>query len=164
MVKRLFFVLVLCGIIPLCLVSCTKTESQQATGSATFDFSLWDLRQNLVSLSDYRGKYPVILFFWTTWCPYCREELLGLNERNPQLVEEGWQVFAIDVGESERRVRGYLENSPLILRVLLDEDRQASRSFKVIGVPTFIFLGKEAEILFKGHSFPEHDYREFIKH
>ena len=39
------------------------------------NFALKDLNNNAVTLSSFRGKQAVILFFWTTWCPYCRIEI-----------------------------------------------------------------------------------------
>jgi thiol-disulfide isomerase/thioredoxin len=42
------------------------------------DFNLPDTGGKLHRLSDYRGR-PVIINFWATWCPPCREEIPSMN-------------------------------------------------------------------------------------
>lgn len=42
------------------------------------DFSLKDVDGNVHHLADYRGKV-VVLNFWATWCPPCREELPSME-------------------------------------------------------------------------------------
>ncbi len=51
------------------------------------DFVLQDTEGKTHRLSDYRGK-PVIINFWTTWCPPCREEIPSMN-RAWHLLEDG---------------------------------------------------------------------------
>ena len=41
-------------------------------------FSLKDMDDAIHTLSEYKGK-PVIINFWATWCPPCREELPSMK-------------------------------------------------------------------------------------
>lgn len=50
-----------------------------------------------VRLNDFDGK-PVIVFFWASWCPYCRNELPML-ERLQTATGERMRVIAINVEE-----------------------------------------------------------------
>ncbi len=47
------------------------------------DFSLPQLNDELVALSDYRGQW-VILNYWATWCAPCRKEIPELSELHQQ--------------------------------------------------------------------------------
>ena len=50
-------------------------------------------------LSDFEGK-PVIIFFWASWCPYCRNELPVL-ERLQAKTRERLPIVAINVEERD---------------------------------------------------------------
>jgi thiol-disulfide isomerase/thioredoxin len=48
------------------------------SGTAAPDFTIEDINENPVTLSDHRGKV-VFLAFWASWCPRCMEELAFLQ-------------------------------------------------------------------------------------
>ncbi|MCM8795797.1 MAG: TlpA family protein disulfide reductase [Candidatus Omnitrophica bacterium] len=126
------------------------------------DFQLQDTNQNIISLSDYKGKQPVILFFWTSWCPFCQKELRVLNNRYASLAEDGFAVLAINVGESPDKVKNFLKDYNLAYHVLLDKDTYVSWTYEIIGVPTYILINKEGYIVFKDNYFPLKQYQELI--
>lgn len=131
-----------------------------AQNSPAADFKLQDLNKNFVSLSDYKGKRPVILFFWTTWCPYCRVELGELSKRYAQLTKEGIEALAVDVNEPASIVEAFLKKMNLKLKVLLDSEAKAAHSYEILGVPTYVLVNKEGVIVFKGNSLPERKIKE----
>lgn len=125
------------------------------------NFNLLDLDGNKVSLSDFKGK-PVILFFWTTWCPFCRKELITLKDIYPELTKEGWELLAIDAGEPTYRVKNFVERESLNFKVLLDMDAEVAYSYDILGVPAYVFVDKNGHIVFKGHYFLEAKYKDLI--
>lgn len=126
------------------------------------DFNLWDLENNAFILTNYNNQKPVMLFFWTTWCPFCRGELKALNNRYPDLAREGWELFAIDVGEPSYRVKNFLKGYSLDFKVLLDRDTTVADVYGIFGVPTYILIDKEGYITFKGNRFPEEECFKII--
>ncbi len=120
------------------LISLVLGFSKTALAS---DIILNNLNGKAVNLSNFKGK-PVILFFWTTWCPYCRKELKSLNLLSPQVEKEGITVFAVNIGESSYRVQGFLRDSGLAFNVLLDKEGLLADQYAVMGVPTYILLNK----------------------
>ena len=124
-------------------------------------FSLLDLKGNEINLSDFKDK-PVILFFWTTWCPFCRKELKVLKDIHPDLLKEGWELLVINVGESTYKVDNFLKNYALTFKVLLDQGTAVARAYDILGVPTYILIDQKGEIVFKGHYFPEDSYKDLI--
>ena len=58
--------------------STTESDTVEMTMD-TLDFTLLDKDGNEVSLSDYKGKKTLVMFFGT-WCGYCRQELPYLQE------------------------------------------------------------------------------------
>jgi len=124
------------------------------------DIVLNDLKSSPVNLSTQTGK-PTILFFWTTWCPYCRIELKQLNQMSSQMEREGLVVFAVNIGEPEYRVKRFFKSYALNVSVLLDEDGLAADSYEIQGVPTYIFINKSGQIVSLKHTLPA-DYMNLL--
>lgn len=126
------------------------------------DFKLPDLKGNSVALSSYKGKQPLLLFFWTTRCPLCVKALKVLKQKQPDLSAAGLEVLCLDIGESEDRVTRFMQKNSLTCRVLLDTDAGVAYSYEVIGVPTYILVDKQGNIVFTDFSFPFDDYKELL--
>ncbi len=127
-------------------------------------FQLNDSSGSSVSLSDYKGRQPVLLFFWTTWCPYCRKELQDLNNSYAvKMQSDGIQVLAVNVGESAGKVSGYIGNNKVTLRVLLDQNSDVAYDYHLVGVPTFVLIDNSGEIVFMNNYFPYDSYRKLLK-
>jgi len=128
------------------------------------NFQLKDLAGNTVTLSEYKGKQDVLLFFWTTWCPYCRKGLKVLNEKHAQLLKDGVEILAINVSEPADKVANFVRNYPLTFKTLLDLDAEVAITYKLLGFPTYIIVDKKGLIRFIGFSFPEKEYKDLILH
>jgi len=126
------------------------------------DFTLQDLDKVPFTLSEYRDKQKVILFFWATWCPYCRKELRLLSDRYADLLKDGWEVVAIDVGESSARVSSFVKSYNLPFRVILDIDQSVASAYELIGIPTYFFINKKGDILLAENYFPEREYKGLL--
>lgn len=118
-------------------------------------FELKDLRsisQDFTSLSKDKNT---ILFFWATWCPHCREQLKELDRRMAELKTAGIQLFLVDLGEEKGIVENYLDKSKLDVLVLLDKEGLVSENYKVLGIPTFVFVDKGGVVRTVEHALPE---------
>ena len=83
------------------------------------ELNLVDLDGETHRLSDYHGKV-VIVNFWATWCPPCREEMPSMQRAWELLKEEQVVMLAVDVGESEETVFAFLGLAPVEFPLLLD--------------------------------------------
>jgi thiol-disulfide isomerase/thioredoxin len=68
-----------------------------------------------------KGKV-VLLEFWTSWCEYCHQEEALVEKVNKEFAGKGLIVLAIDVAESKKTVKKYLEQHPRSSRIVLTED------------------------------------------
>lgn len=123
-------------------------------GALAGEIILNDLGGQAVNLSSYQGK-PVILFFWTTWCPYCRQELKILNQRYSVMAKEGIVILGVNVGESESKVQRFFKDDQLNFKVLVDKAGLLADKYDLSGVPTYIFLDKTGQVISQAHSLPE---------
>ncbi|MFA5410390.1 MAG: redoxin domain-containing protein [Candidatus Omnitrophota bacterium] len=126
------------------------------------DFKLQDTYQDIVALKDYKGEQPVLLFFWTTWCPFCERELSVLNNAYQNLVKDGIELLAINAGELPDTVTNFIQDFNLAYRVLLDRDTGISSAYGVVGVPTYVLVDKAGNIVFKDNYFPQREYKALL--
>jgi cytochrome c-type biogenesis protein len=129
-------------------------------GALADDIILNDLEGQAVDVSSYKGK-PVILFFWTSRCPYCRGELIKLNQQYLQMVKEGIVVFGVNVGESEDKVKIFAKDNQLNFKILLDKTGLLANKYGLLGVPTYILLDKVGQVISQYHSWPG-DYKSLL--
>jgi len=134
---------------------------QTKGGELATDFTLSDLENRAISLFDFKGK-PIILFFWTTWCPYCRGELKQLNALQAQFAKSNTEVLAINIEEPAEKVLSFVKNNPVYYKVLLDEDAAVSGDYGVMGVPTYVFIDKEGRTVSSGNYFSPSKYKNII--
>lgn len=82
----------------------------------------------------------VIVHFFATWCEPCIRELDSL-ERLANGRDGGDPVIlGVNVGETDARVRNFLRNQPVSFPILMDRERKAIRSWKVIALPSTFVL------------------------
>jgi peroxiredoxin len=120
-----------------------STTSDPLAGLAVPNFELKSLGGETISISDLRG-HPVLINYWATWCPPCREELPLLQDRTEKYP--GLVVLAIDSDEEENVVRDYINKYGYTFTVLLDPDWKVERLLGVMAYPTSIFVDSEGVI------------------
>ncbi len=119
------------------------------------EFSLKDLAGSEYSLAGYRNKNSVLLFFWTTWCPYCIQKIKFLNDERVALERKNIILLAVNAGESKRAVERIVRGGNMQYKVLLDEKTEVAGDYGVMGVPTFVLIDKEGFIRYRGNSYPQ---------
>jgi thiol-disulfide isomerase/thioredoxin len=88
----------------------------------------------------------VLINFWATWCEPCRAEMPSINRLRASLGAQPFAVLAVNVGESEPRIRRFLEQVPLDFTVLLDRDGAASKAWRARVLPMSFLIGPDGRI------------------
>jgi thiol-disulfide isomerase/thioredoxin len=78
----------------------------------------------------------VVLNFWATWCPPCREEMPSLQQLSEFYDPQQLTVLTVNVEEGPIRIGRYLKSAGLQLNVLLDPKGEASRAWGANALPT----------------------------
>src|SRR5690242_3515440 len=93
-----------------------------------------------------KGKI-VLLEFWTTWCPYCREEQEMIDDIDKEFSGKGLVVLAIDVGESKKTVKQYLADNPRTCRIVLMQDTNLAAMYAAKSYPIYVVIDREGKIV-----------------
>lgn len=158
--KRLIFLkAVVFVVMALALSACAKSTSAA-------DLNLRDVNGEMVNLSDYKGKV-IILDFFATWCPPCRQEIPDFIDLQNEYSDKGFTMIGVSLskmGDSKAFAQGLGINYP----VLIDDGYASAVYGPIRSVPTTFIIGKDFKIVKKYIGYRpkevfEADIRELLK-
>ncbi|MGD1074666.1 MAG: TlpA disulfide reductase family protein [Thermodesulfovibrionales bacterium] len=147
---RKLFVGVCAVMVVFLAVSCAKEKSagvQEGKGPSP-DFTLRDVQGGKVSLSGLRGRV-VLLEFWATWCPPCRESIPELNEIFKKYKDRGLAVLGISMdsdGDASATVSSFMKEQPMLYPVVID-DGKVSTQYGVTSIPSLFLIDKNGNVV-----------------
>jgi peroxiredoxin len=110
-------------------------------------FSLARVDGGRTSLAEHRGKV-VLVYFWATWCGYCRKELPFAIERVVRERQgQPFTVLAVNIEEPRDLVAAYVKGAGVTSPVLLDRDGAVARKYRVRGTPTTFVIGRDGRLV-----------------
>lgn len=125
------------------------------------DFVLQDTEGNTQRLSDYRGK-PVIINFWATWCPPCREEIPSMNRAWHILEKEDVAMLAVNMGEDEDTIFIFTADYTADFPILMDRDGTVIEQWPVKGLPTTYVVAPDGTIAYRAIGSREWDDQRLL--
>ena len=128
-----------------CAAPAAAQQLKPWSGGATPALELRDVGGGLHRLGDYRGKV-VLVNFWATWCEPCREEMPSMNRLRASLAGQSFEVLAVNLAESEARIRRFVEQVPLDFTVLMDRDGAAGKAWQARVLPISFLIGPDGRI------------------
>ncbi|MGM9925966.1 MAG: thiol-disulfide oxidoreductase ResA [Bacillus sp. (in: firmicutes)] len=156
--RRLIMRAVILGVLGIALLytlyaNFTKEDNKVvAAGQEAPDFVLTDLNGQKHKLSDYRGQ-GVFLNFWGTWCPPCKAEMPYMEKQYQQYKDQGVQILAVNIRESNVAVESFVNKLGLTFPVPLDKDGRVNDAYGVFNLPVTFLIDKDGvvvDILQKG--------------
>lgn len=101
-------------------------------GKAAPDFELPDQNGNMVKLSDYRGRHPVLLIFVRgDWCPGCHMMLRTYERNRLKFLEKG--IHVLGVGPDDISVnKDMVQRIGVAYKMLSDDRQQVSTQYGVV--------------------------------
>ena len=149
----------------LCAATTASPAAAQEPATLAPSLALLDRSGKAVRLEGLRGRV-VLVDFWATWCVPCRVSLPAYDGLLRQYQKQGFEVLAVNIGETRGQVDAYFKGRELGLRVLMDPKGGSSRGFKVRALPTSVLVDKDGYIRstfvgFEADALPR--YREQIQ-
>ena len=137
-------------------VSCTNdnivsvdVETGINVGQKASPFKLSTVDGKALELESFAKGKVTLLVFGATWCPSCRHEIPILKEYYNELKDDGLKILSIDIQESEKNVKSFVEKQQINYPVVLDSDAGVAMLYKVVGIPLNIILDRNGVIRYK---------------
>ena len=109
------------------------------------DFSFTTRQNQDLSNAALRGKV-VLMDFWGTWCPPCRESVPILRNLNKKYAGKPFQLVSVSSDDDEDVWKTYIQAEHMDWSQYIDLPGDVLHSFKVESFPTFIVLDKDGVI------------------
>jgi peroxiredoxin len=128
------------------------------------DFELPNINGSSVRLSKFRGERPVLIYFWATWCPYCLSVRPEISKLREKMGPSEMEILGINVGGSDsfERLKRYQEGHPVPWPMLYDGDGKVSKAYGVQGIPLFVLVNKEGDVVYRDNE-PPSDVRKYLQ-
>lgn len=127
-----------------------KSSSVAREKSPAPDITVTSLANgDTLKLSDLKGKV-VMLNFWATWCPPCREEIPSMMKLNSAMAGKPFQMLAVSIDEGGKQdVESFFKGSGYNLPTYFDPTGIAPKAYGVTGVPESFIIDKNGLLVKK---------------
>ncbi|HKT48180.1 MAG TPA: redoxin family protein [Candidatus Acidoferrales bacterium] len=116
------------------------------------DFSFVSKEGAPVSNKGLQGKV-VLLDFWATWCPPCRESVPVLQTLQKKYADKPFEIVSISSDDDEDAWQSFIFKNHMTWTEFLDSSSQVSERFSIESFPTYILLDKDGIIRFRQSGF-----------
>ncbi|OGO70131.1 MAG: hypothetical protein A2Z49_04915 [Chloroflexi bacterium RBG_19FT_COMBO_56_12] len=140
----LAFVLVL-GLLGLLAWGLKKAQAGPVDSGLAPDFSLTGFDGRTVTLSELRGQV-VIINFWASWCPPCREEAAYLEQTWRKYKDRGVVFIGVDYVDTDKEALAYIQEFDITYINGPDIGTRISQAYNIKGVPETFYVDKKGQL------------------
>lgn len=132
------------------------------TGDAAPDFTVEMLDGTSLQLSSLRGKV-VLVNFWATWCPPCREELSHVQEEIvDRYAGEEFAFVAISRGEERAVVEKFMADKGYHFPAGLDPQESIYKLYATQSIPRNFLIDRDGRIAYIGVGYDKKEFSELV--
>ena len=162
--SRLFKIFVL--VAAIFMLSASSQGNAIEIGASAPDFSLSDINGGEISLSAFSGKV-VILDFFASWCPPCREEIPDFIELEKAYGNKGFAMIGVAL-VSAGEAKDFAGKMGINYPVLVDDNKVSELYGPIRSIPTTFVIDKNGKVakIYIGHrpkNVFEADINELLK-
>ena len=123
-------------------------EADELDGAPAAAFKLPARGGGELDLTALRGK-PVLVNFWATWCPPCREEMPSLARLAQSFDPGTFEVVTVSVDDGWEPIEKFLSTPKTPYRVVLDLGAKVSRTYGTTKFPESYLLDRDGRLRLK---------------
>ncbi len=111
------------------------------------NFTLADAQGQKYTLSELQGK-AVLVNFWATWCPPCREEMPAIQGYYQKYQAQGLVVLGVNATNQDYplNVVPFVQQNGLSFPILLDETGDIGRKYELRSLPSSFFINRDGTV------------------
>ena len=132
-------------------------------GDKAPDFTVEMVDGSKVQLSKLKGKV-VVVNFWATWCPHCREELKQVQK---QLIDrfkgKDFLFLPISRGEKKSVVEAFRKKNNYTFPMGLDPEQSIYKLYASNYIPRNFVVGKDGKVIYVSVGYTPEEFTEMIK-
>jgi thiol-disulfide isomerase/thioredoxin len=115
-----------------------------------------------IKLSDYSGKV-VLIDFWASWCPPCREEMPELVKFYKSHSNPKFEIIAVNIDNDVNNMKHFIDKlvSKPNFPIIADNNQQIPPLFNIGAMPTTIFIDKKGTIRYRHDGFKQSYVNDF---
>ena len=141
----------------------TGRSGETRIGKPAPEFAMRLLDGGEFRLSDHQGV-PLVINFWASWCPPCRQESPAFERQWRRYGDSGIQFVGVDIQDDVSDAEAYVREFGLTFPNGLDPDGKITIDYGVIGLPVTFFVGYSGIV--EGRwvgAIPEDKLEEWVK-
>jgi len=126
-------------------------------GTAAPDFSLPDVKGNIVSLSDFADAPALLVMFICNHCPFVKHVRGELAQLGKDYIQRGAAIVAINANDA----MNYPDDSPAkmaeeaqaagyVFPYLYDESQAMAKAYRAACTPDFFLFDKDRKLVYRG--------------
>lgn len=120
-----------------------EAKKKVTMGDAALEFSLPDLQGKNQALP--KGDV-ILLNFWATWCPPCRQEMPSMVELSNKYAAKGLKIVAVSVDRDAKALKDFVAEYKLPFLVLHDIDSAVSANYGVYRYPETFLIDRQGRV------------------
>jgi thiol-disulfide isomerase/thioredoxin len=109
--------------------------------------------EEVVALADHLGEV-VLIDFWATWCPPCREQMPALKALGDEPMYEDLVILSINTDDfqegRQERVGAFLRSVELQQMPTLLDDGHVRNLYGIRSIPTLVLVDRQGKVVYEG--------------
>ena len=155
MKNKIFLILIFSSILVITTLAGSRDNNIKSFTGKT-------LKGKQIKLSDYKGKV-VLLDFWASWCPPCREEMPELVKFYRKHKKDNFVIIAVNIDDKSDNMKKFLYKlfPEPSFPIIWDSEKIIPAKFDISAMPTSIMIDKTGKERFRHNGFKKNFIKQF---
>jgi cytochrome c biogenesis protein CcmG/thiol:disulfide interchange protein DsbE len=138
--------LVVVGLLAILSKAVLFPDSGPSTAAPAPDFELTTFEDQVITLSELRGKV-VLVNFWASWCIPCEDEAKDLEQVWQEYKDRGVVVLGVNYTDTQPAALDYLSRLGITYPNGPDRGSRISREYGLVGVPETVLIDQSGTVV-----------------